>query len=145
MSTKTAEGFAIEGLEGLPLGAGKYELRLYTYAPIGQEKLDQLQKELVDGGASLLGAIGETVSMPNTVVMRFEQSQASNSGVGFVIAAPFAVLLIGALGAVGVAGLLGWSIKSLIGDIGETIKKSFIPAILILGGIYVLGKYVGRK
>lgn len=134
-----AESFKIEELQQTVVAPGDYELRLYTFSPLSQEKLDTLYSELHKSGR-LTGKMWETLSSPSTLHIPFREPEVSGTGV-----LPFAVLVVLALGAVGVAGILGWSLGKLIGDIGETIKKIALPAVLILGGILLLSRQSPRR
>ena len=114
------EGFNLEDLRSLEAVPGKaYELRLYVYSPLSQEKLDALQQSLIDQGIELLAPVEETLQYPTTVIIKARAPK----GYGML---PFFVLLTLAIGAVVISGILGWRI-------GEAISKWF--PVIIIGGI----------
>jgi len=53
---------------------------------------------------------------------------------------PLAVLIIGALGVVGIAGILGWQIASGLKSILDSIGKLILPLAVIVG-VVILVKY----
>jgi len=58
---------------------------------------------------------------------------------------PLVVLIIGALGTVGVGSFLGWKIGSGIQNIMDSIGKMIIPLAIVGGGIFLLNTWVKAK
>lgn len=78
---------------------------------------------------------------PNTMRLQFQRPVRQQ---GFAIL-PLAVLIIGALGAVGIGGVLGWKVGNVVESIGNSIGKSLIPLTLVGGGIWLLSRFVEAK
>jgi hypothetical protein len=55
-------------------------------------------------------------------------------------ALPLVVLIIGALGAVGVASVVGWKVSTVV----DQIAKNLVPIALIGGGIFLLYSMVRK-
>ena len=136
MAVSVFEGYELEELKGLPVKPGEYELTLYTWNPLSQEKLDALQEQIASKGIRLTADIYTILEKPPArTVIRFEVPS------GYAIL-PFWVLLTLAIGTVGIAGVLGWRVGEVISKIGESLPW----VLLIVGGIWVLhGLTTGAK
>lgn len=123
-----AEGYQLEELKNLPTAPGKYELTLYTWNPLSQEKLDALQEKIAAQGIHLTENIYTVLEKPPArTIIRFEVPR------GYATL-PFWVLLTLAIGAVGITGFLGWR----VGDLVSAITKNLVPLALIGGGVFIL-------
>ncbi len=100
------------------------------------EELSQVQASLLSQGVRVLEPIEigseDTEKWQNAVRMKVSYNPIPKGEVGFL---PLAVLIIAALGAVGVTGIIGWK----IGGVFDAVKKNFVPVFLIgIGGIVLL-------
>lgn len=114
--------------EGKPV-----ELFIGVERDLNSDELDLLQDDLLAGGLELLDpvSIGSSGDWANTVRLNFKKPVANQSGIGIL---PLAVLIIGALGAVGIGGIFGWK----LGNIMDSFAKNIVPIALILGGIWAV-------
>ena len=135
MAVSVSEGYQLEELKGLPVKPGKYELTLYTWNPLSQEKLNALQEEITSKGIRLTEDIYTILEKPPArTVIRFEVPS------GYAVL-PFWVLLTLAIGTVGITGFLGWKVGDVISKIGENL----LPVLLLGGGIYLLSRLIEAK
>jgi len=58
---------------------------------------------------------------------------------------PLAVLIIGAIGVVGLGGVLGWQVGSGVKSLLDSIGKMIIPLALVAGGVFILKTWMERK
>lgn len=117
------------------------EILLGLPVDLSSTQLDLLNAELRSQGVPLLSP-AQIGSGPWPITLRLAVRRPQRSrGTGLL---PLAVLIIGALGAVGVTGLLGWRLGEVISSMGEALSRSLIPMTLILGGVWVLTKYMER-
>lgn len=114
--------------EGQPV-----ELFLGVDRDLSADELDIMQDELQRGGLVLLEPIGVGSSgdWDNTVRVKFSRPAPLRGEIGVL---PLAVLIIGALGAIGIGGIAGWK----LGNIMDSFAKNIVPLALILGGIYAV-------
>ena len=112
------------------------ELLLQLDQDLSSAELGTIQGTLVVNGMQLLSPVDiGTGPWPNTLRLQFRYPSAHEVGM-----LPLAVLLVLALGSVGVGSFLGWKVGDVVGSIG----KYMVPLALIFGGVYVLSKYVER-
>ena len=83
--------------------------------------------------------IGSTPEWPNALKLSFYNPVTPGQGIAFAL--PLVVLIIGALGVVGISSFLGFK----IGNVVDSIAKYIIPITLISVGGLVLYGYVTRK
>lgn len=126
---ETREGTSLQSLQlqleehfnsGQPV-----ELVLGIVRPLSDSELAQVEEELRRGGLELLAPVEVGIApWPNTLRLAFRRP-VQTRGYGIL---PLAVLLIAAIGAVGVGGVLGWRLGELIAGLTENL-----PLVLILG------------
>lgn len=106
-----------------------------------ENDLWHLQQELVQGGLDLLSpaSMGATDWWANTLRLEFRAPY--GQGPASIGQLPLAVLIILALGVVGIGGVLGWK----IGSVFESFGKALIPLGLIFAGALVFMKLAERK
>ena len=93
-----------------------------------------LESQGLDIRSAQMGAFGD---WPNTLRLQFKRPARPQ---GYAVL-PLAVMVIGALGAVGVASFLGWK----LGNIVDSIGKNILP-ILAIGVAGLLGyKFLQQK
>lgn len=102
------------------------------------EELVKYQKSLEVNGAQLAAPveIGEYGDWAHA--LKVEIAAPAYSGVGVL---PLAVLLILALGAVGIVAYTGVKLISIV----DVIKQMWIPTLLIGGGIFLMYAYMQSK
>lgn len=116
----------------------KVELIIGIDRSLSSAELSSVAQEL---GKSLNLAdqiqLGATREWPNAIKMTF-YNPVKQGGYSLL---PIAVLIIGALGVVGVSAFLGWK----LGTIFESIGKYIVPITLIVTGGFVLYGFATRK
>lgn len=100
------------------------------------DELSAVQERFAQGGLKLLSPLAIGASpWPNTLRLVFANPE-EPPGVGFILALPLAVLVIGALGVVGIGAFLGFK----LGNVVDSLAKNLLPITLItVGGLIVWG------
>ena len=121
-----APGDKVEAIIGLP-------------ADLNATELSTLEAKLKASGLDLIDtvALGATPEWPNALRIRFRRPLRMK-GAAFL---PLAVMLVLALGAIGITGIVGWKIGDVIGSIGQ----SLLPIALITAGTIIAVAYVKSK
>lgn len=117
------------------------ELLLGISRELPDHQVSLLDAELRHQGVALLGRV-EIGSGPWPVTLRLAvRRPPAVRGTGVL---PLAVLLVGALGLVGITGIIGWRVGDVIKGLGDALTKSLVPITLILGGIWLGSKYIEK-
>jgi hypothetical protein len=115
----------------------KVELLLGLPRDISDQEVAQLEQQLVNAGLDLHSIeMGSTKEWPYALRMIFTRPYRPEG----VAVWPLAVLIIVALGGVGIAAFLGWK----VGNVIDALAKYIIPVTLIGVGGLVLAAYVMR-
>ena len=103
------------------------------------EELASLEAKLRQSGLDLIDspAVGYTSEWPNALRLRFRRP-VRVKGAAFL---PLAVLLVLALGGIGITGIVGWK----LGDVIEGISKNLLPIALITAGTIIAVAYVKSR
>ena len=114
------------------------ELRVYLFNPLTQEKLQALQSELISAGVPLTAAIEETLEIPSTLRIRWQELPATgSSGIGI---APL-LILAAVAGSIALVGALGFSLYRM----QTAVMKNIVPLSLIaVGGLILYGIFVPK-
>ncbi len=148
MTTATASREAmLRQANGLQKQIARYkpgtpvEVFLGVDRDLSELELWQLQQDLVQGGLDLLSpaSMGATDWWANTLRLEFRAPYGQGpASIGML---PLAVLIILAAGAVGIAGILGWKVGSVV----ESLGKYIVPLALIGAATLVFMKVAERK
>lgn len=103
---------------------------------VTDEQVATIERELVDGGLLLTSPV-EVGTGPWSTTLRI--GFVRPKGIGFV-QIPLAAMLVLALGAVGVTGILGWKLGGMV----DQVKRYVLPIALIAAGAYVLAQFARR-
>jgi len=115
----------------------KVELLLGLPRDISDQEVARMGQQLVNAGLDLHSIeMGSTKEWPYALRMIFTRPYRPEG----VAAWPLAVLIIVALGGVGIAAFLGWK----IGNVIDALAKYIVPITLIGVGGLVLAAYVMR-
>ena len=147
MATRIAD-ISTSGLAGLEsrlkkISPGsKIELTLGIDRNLSASELALVAQSL-NKNVTLTGNLemGSTPEWPNALRMTFYNPYNPISQKGYAFALPLAVLIIGALGAVGVSAFLGFK----LGNVIDALAKYIVPVTLILAGSFVLYGFATRK
>lgn len=122
-------------------GSRTLDLIVGLTAPMTDSQVAALQTELRSRG--LAGATvqsGQTDEWPHAVLIRFSRPTGASAA---VIALP--VLIIGALGAVGIVTFLGFKVAEGFSNIGQSIADNLIPLTLIGAGVWLASRFFKKQ
>ncbi|MFA5187614.1 MAG: hypothetical protein WC551_14130 [Patescibacteria group bacterium] len=133
-SANTIQRYVSEHFRG---GQG-VDLLLAVDKPLTDIELSSFQSKFMEGGLRLTAPVeyGSHPQYQHVIHMQFAAPTSEG-----IAALPLAVLLIAAIGAVGIGGVLGWKIGDVISKIGEYI----LPLALLGGGVFLLTRFVDAK
>ena len=133
-SANTIQRYVSEHFRG---GQG-VDLLLAVDKPLDTSELATFQNKLIEGGLNLRAPVeyGSHPQYQHVIHMQFEAPVSEG-----IAALPIAVLIIAAIGAVGIGGVLGWRVGDVIGKVGEYI----LPLALLAGGVFLLTRFVDAK
>lgn len=115
----------------------KVELILGLPRDLSDQEVDQLEQRLLSSGLLLHSIeMGSTKQWPDALRMVFTRPNRPQG----VAAWPLALLIITALGGLGITAFLGWKVGGVI----DALAKYIIPVTLISVGGLVLAAYVMR-
>jgi hypothetical protein len=113
------------------------DLYLGLPKPLTEEEVIKLETNLRSQGIALTAPLdyGSTKEWASAVRLRF--TAPDYSGVGTL---PLAVMLVLAVGAVGIASFLGYK----IGNVVDAIAKYTLPIVLIGAGTFIMWAYITK-
>ena len=127
-------------LDGIPSAIAEWvrpgrpvELIIGLGQPVSREHIAALEAKMASSGMPIRADMGSTPEWPNAMRLRFNRPR-KVKGVAFL---PLAVLLVGAIGAVGVTAFVGWKLGTAVTD----ISKRIVPLAIIAGVTFVALAY----
>lgn len=114
----------------------RVELLLQVPEDLSVGQLATIEASLQSVNAKV--AVGSTGEWPNA--LRIEFTKSSRHDKTKII--PFAVMLVGALAAAGIVGILGWKLGNSVSTIGDAIAKNvvWIAGIAAVGLVVYMNK-----